>query len=97
MPLMRDEWDFIAAGYDCRVVTNLASLCLPPGAEHAVPLSSLMRIFQRQAWGEVSAGKQPRAVSWKLADRFLLPNRTEVSERFVLFYYFFISFRKPVS
>lgn len=76
MPLVRDEWHFIAAVYDCRVVTNLASLCLPPGAEHAVPFCSLMGIFQRQPWGEVSAEKQPRAVSWKLADSFLLPNRT---------------------
>lgn len=84
MSLVGDEWDFIAAGNDYRVVTNLADLCLPPGADHAVPLCSLMRIFQGQPWEEVSAGKQPRAVSWELADSFLLPNRTEVSEGFLL-------------
>lgn len=38
MLLVGDEWDFIAARNDSRVVTNLASLCPPPGAEHAVPL-----------------------------------------------------------
>lgn len=26
-----DEQDFIAAGNDCRAVTNLSSLCPPPG------------------------------------------------------------------
>lgn len=92
MLLVGNKWDFVAARNDSRVVTNLASLCPPPGAEHAVPLCSLMRIFQGQPLGEVSAGKQPRAVSWKLADSFLLPNRTEVSEGFLLcftFFYFF--------
>lgn len=90
MLLVGDEWDFIAAGNDCRVVTNLACLCLPPGPEHAVPLCSLVRMFQGQPQGEVSAGKQPRAISWKLADGFLLPNRTEVSEGFLLCFTFFL-------
>lgn len=81
---MGDEQDFIAAGNDCRTVRNLASLCPPPGAEHAVPSCSLMGKLQRQPWGEVSAGKQPRAVSWELANCFLLPNGTEVSVVFLL-------------
>ena len=85
MFLVGDEQDFIVAGNDCRVVRNLASLCPPPEAEHAVPLRSLMGKLQRQPWGEVSAGKQPRAVSWELADCFLLPNGTEVSVVFLLF------------
>lgn len=90
-----DERDFIAAGNDCRVVRNLASLCPPPGAEHAVPSHSLMGKLQRWPWGEVSAGKQPGAMSWELADCFLLPNRTERGIRST--FTFFTSFRKPVS
>lgn len=85
MFLVGDEPDFIAAGNDCRAVRNLASLCPSPGAEHAVPLRSLMGKLQTQPWGEVSAGTQPRAVSWELADCFLMPNGTEISLVFLLF------------
>jgi len=80
-----DERDFIAAGNNCRAVRNLASLCPPPGAEHVLLLHSVVGKLQRRPWGDISAGKQTRAVSWEMADRVLLPNGTEVSVVFLLF------------
>lgn len=83
--LVEDEWDFIAAGNDCRALRNVAILCPPPGAERAVPSSSLIGKLQRQPWGEVSARKQPRAVSWELT-AFLC----QMGQRYQQYFYFLL-------